>query len=117
MKLRELYIVVGGDYEEAFDRMRKEDRIAKFLNMFLSDPNYNEIVSALDEADANRAFRAAHTLKGVAGNLGLGNLQKVSSEMTEALRGASDIAKAVPMLPELTECYSAAVNAIEQLEL
>ena len=38
-------------------------------------------------ADAKTAFRAVHTLKGVALNLGLTALAGVCSEMTEALRG------------------------------
>ena len=36
--------------------------------------------------DVEAAFRGAHTLKGVAANLGLTGLQKTSSELTEALR-------------------------------
>ena len=36
--------------------------------------------------DATTAFRAVHTLKGVALNLGLGSLAHASSQMTEALR-------------------------------
>ena len=36
--------------------------------------------------DTTTAFRAVHTLKGVALNLGLGSLAHASSQMTEALR-------------------------------
>jgi len=117
MNLREFYIVVGGDYEEAFDRMRKEERIVKFLNMFLADTNYDELISAVDSKEAEKAFRAAHTLKGVAGNLGLTNLQKVVSEITETLRGATEVENAIPLIPEVKETYQTAKTAIEQLEL
>lgn len=49
------------------------------------------MVRSVDAADAKTAFRAVHTLKGVALNLGLTALAGVCSEMTEALRGSDTL--------------------------
>lgn len=72
MKLDEFFRCVGGGYGEAKARFQNDERIVRFLNMF--------------PGDATTAFRAVHTLKGVALNLGLGSLAHASSQMTEALR-------------------------------
>lgn len=47
---------------------------------------------------ATTAFRAVHTLKGVALNLGLGSLAHASSQMTEALRGQDSMPESVQPL-------------------
>lgn len=72
MKLDEFFRCVGGDYGEAKARFQNDERIVRFLNMF--------------PGDTTTAFRAVHTPKGVALNLGLGSLAHASSQMTEALR-------------------------------
>lgn len=72
MKLDEFFRCVGGGYGEAKARFQNDERIVRFLNMF--------------PGDTITAFRAVHTLKGVALNLGLGSLAHASSQMTEALR-------------------------------
>ena len=72
MKLDEFFRCVGGGYGEAKARFQNDERIVRFLNMF--------------PGDATTAFRAVHTLKGVALNLGLGSLAHASSQMTEVLR-------------------------------
>lgn len=72
MKLDEFFRCVGGGYGEAKARFQNDERIVRFLNMF--------------PGDTTTAFRAVHTLKGVALNLGLGSLAHASSQMTEALR-------------------------------
>ena len=77
--------------------------VEKFARKFLDDPSYQTLVETMDKADYEEAFRAAHTLKGVCANLGFTQLFKVSSDLTEELRGGNpDAAK----LPEMS--FSAA---------
>ena len=109
MKLNEFYSTVGGDYTEAKARFQSDERIARFLKMFPGDDSMQNLSAA--------AFRAVHTLKGVALNLGFGALAAVSSEMTEALRGSDTL----PTDPELyaavrRECGKVR-DALEQLEV
>lgn len=59
------------------------------------------------------AFRAAHTLKGVCANLGFTQLFKVSSDLTEELRGgAPDEAKLPELLEKVSSEYKKTVDAI-----
>ena len=62
------------------------------------DPCFSDLKTALSRRDTEAAFRAAHTLKGVAQNLGFSDLQRTASELTEALRGAKPL-----MQPELLD--------------
>ena len=86
MKLDEFFRCVGGDYGEAKARFQNDERIVRFLNMFLGDDSMQNLKNAMNAGDTTTAFRAVHTLKGVALNLGLGSLAHASSQMTEALR-------------------------------
>ena len=86
MNIRECYDTIGADFE---DVLGSESLIQRFALKFIDDGSYNELTEALAEKNAERAFRAAHTLKGICLNLGLKNLYTVSSELTEKLRGES----------------------------
>ena len=103
MKLDEFFRCVGGDYGEAKARFQNDERIVRFLNMF--------------PGDTPTAFRAVHTLKGVALNLGLGSLAHASSQMTEALRGQDKLPNNVqPLYEAVRKEYDAVRGALEQLE-
>ena len=66
---------------------------------------------------ATTAFRAVHTLKGVALNLGLGSLAHASSQMTEALRGQDPMPESVqPLYVAVQKEHTAVCSALEQLE-
>ena len=77
---------IGGDYGEAKARFQNDERIVRFLNMFPGDDSMQNLTNAMNTGDTTTAFRAVHTLKGVALNLGFGSLAHASSQMTEALR-------------------------------
>lgn len=87
MTLSECYGLAGGDYEEVVERIGNEILVERFLLKFLQDPSYVQLTAAIEENDVQSAFRAVHTLKGVCLNLGLTDLFKVSSDLTEKLRG------------------------------
>lgn len=77
---------IGGDYGEAKARFQNDERIVRFLNMFPGDDSMQNLTNAMNTGDTTTAFRAVHTIKGVALNLGFGSLAHASSQMTEALR-------------------------------
>lgn len=89
MTLKELYTAVGGNYDEVLSRLRTEDRIIKFITLFLKDTSFADLSQALKEKNQPEAFRAAHTLKGISANLGLGALHRSSHGLTELLRQPS----------------------------
>lgn len=76
----------------------------KFLHRFADDKSYSELVTALSDNDCDAAFNAAHTLKGLSGNLSLTRLQKLVSEQVEYLR-AGNLDAAKLMLEEISAAY------------
>ena len=84
MKLDEFFRCVGGGYGEAKARFQNDERIVRFLNMFPGDNSMQNLTNAMNTGDTTTAFRAVHTLKGVALNLGLGSLAHASSQMMKA---------------------------------
>mgnify|MGYP002522481776 CR=1 FL=1 len=108
MNLSEFYTSVGGDYSEAVGRIPSDQLLQSFLLKFEDDPTCKMLYNALESGDLSAAFRAAHALKGVAGNLGLGRLARAASALTEELRGA-----AVPPQEETVEAVRAAYHEVQ----
>ncbi len=112
--LREAYESVGADYDDVLRRlMDSDDMVARFAGKFLDDPSFGQLEEALAAGNVEPAFRAAHTLKGVAQNLGLVNVYEPASALTEVLRagsleGADELAVAV------REQYQATVAALSE---
>ena len=103
MTIREVYTLVGGSYDDMSERFPSDALILRFLTMLPQDGSMELLVRSMDTADAKTAFRAVHTLKGVALNLGLTALAGVCSEMTEALRGSDTLPASAPALFEAVQ--------------
>lgn len=114
MNLKECYDAFGGNYNDVIVRLLTEERVKKFLLMFLNDTSFAQLKSAMKENDFRTAFRAAHTLKGVCANLSITKLCNSASELTEALR-AKDTEAAVKLYPQVVEDYNITFDALEQL--
>lgn len=72
MTLQEFYARVGGDYNATLSRLPSEALVKKFILKYPCDPSFAQLKDALAAQDWELAFRASHTLKGVAQNLGMG---------------------------------------------
>ena len=71
-EFRELFEAYGGDYDTAMRRfMGNEGMYLKCFGMLFQDKNLEKLGKALSSGDLQAAFEAAHTLKGMAGNMGL----------------------------------------------
>ena len=83
MTVRECYEELGCDFDKVLSRLVSEALVKKFALKFLDDPSFGQLKTALADKDAETAFRAAHTLKGICLNLGFDNLFAPSQELTE----------------------------------
>lgn len=93
------------DVDGALERLGgNESLLEHLLWKFVEDPNYGELKEALETQDTDKAFTAAHTLKGVCISLSLSRLYDLVREMTEYLR-AADLASARKQLPVVTSEY------------
>lgn len=87
MTVQECYEQAGLDYNDVMDRIGNEAIIKKFAIKFLSDRSFKDLEDGIDEGDVEKAFRAAHNMKGICLNLGFTPLYEVACEITEKLRG------------------------------
>lgn len=115
MELKECYEIMGADYQEVFGRLRADDRIKRFLNLFVKDESFCLLQTSMDAQDYQTAFRAAHTLKGVAMNLSLTKLANSSSALTEALRDGEPKGDVGAMFETVKADHQLAVETIGKL--
>lgn len=84
----------------------------RFLNKFTEDDTFSKLAPALMAGDFESTLIAAHTLKGVAGNLGLTRLWHACSQMVSLIRqGDTDAARR--SYDELSDAYAQVCAAIE----
>lgn len=115
MTVQECYRQMGGDYLAVLKRFGNEGLMERFLFKMPEDKSYSQLRSALMNGNAQEAFRAAHTLKGVCMNLGIGTLCDVVSVLTEALRDL-EITEEVLSLADMVEKeYMADMQRIQEL--
>lgn len=115
MTLAEFYNTIGEDYAPVASRLMREDRISKYLQLFLQDPSFSELRKAFDEKNAQNAFRAAHTIKGIAANLGFNKLSKSSSDLTEDLRPLAFTDKSDALFEQVQIDYDLVVLNIQKM--
>ena len=115
MTIQECYKKMGADYEDVLKRLYSEGMIRKFARMFLDDDSYPKLEQSLKEENAEEAFRAAHTLKGVCQNLGFTNLYQPAYELTEVLR-AGTLEGSGEWFARVTEQYKITTDAIRGVQ-
>lgn len=114
MTLEECYTQFEGDYNGTMERLLTEKRIRKYLAEFLEDRDFADLEAGMKNGDDQMAFMAAHTLKGLALNLGMSALAKSSSDLTEALRGGRK-PEADALLTKCRTDYEMTEGAIRRL--
>ena len=115
MDIKECYEAMHGDYEDVFSRLRNNALIIKLVKKFESDQSYAELKQGLADKDAEKAFRAAHTLKGICLNLGFDNLFAPSQKLTEKLRGATTIEGTDELFAAVEKEYDRTCEALRKI--
>jgi len=118
MTVRECYEIIGS-FEEVSQRLPGEDFIARMAKKFLDDGSMDLLRDSVAKGDVKEAFRAAHTLKGVCGNLSFTKLGESSTILTDAMRdkeSLSEVANLDELLAKVEEDYKLTVEAIGQLQ-
>ena len=113
MNLEKLYKEIHGDYAEAKARLMSDRLVEKFVLKFLTDPSMQQLRDAIASGDHDVAFRAVHTLKGVAANLSFTELWKAASALTEQLRHSDGTADET-LLENLENAYRLVTDSIQK---
>ena len=114
MTLLEFYAQVGGDYVDAQRRLVKEERIIKYLKLLAQDTTMSDLKEAVATGNREKAFRAAHTLKGITGNLALTRFAAAASALCAQLRPLKEDADPA-LLAATEEAYNCFMKALEEL--
>ena len=114
ISMREAYEKIGADYDGASVRLMGEEMLARFALKFLDDESMDKLEAAMAAGDAEGAFMAVHTLKGVSQNLGFENLYEPAVVVTEALRNADTVDGARDGIHALRQQYAATMSALRE---
>ncbi len=93
---QDLPSIAGLDTKDGLSRVRGNMKLyVKLLRQFAEEqgPALDQVIDALGGGDHSRAERVAHTLKGVAGNIGATGVQSAAAELERSIRDRSDAAK------------------------
>ncbi len=115
MTIEGFYEEVDGSFSEIHSRISSEERIRKYLYIFLQDKTFTNLCFQINANNTQKAFIYAHTLKGLSQNLSLTSLYMQSLLVTKALRN-NNLKKAILFLPKLGEEYSKVIVAIKKLQ-
>lgn len=101
--------------EDIFSRLRNNALIIKLVKKFESDQSYAELKQGLADKDVEKAFRAAHTLKGICLNLGFSQLTEDVVNITEILR-AGKLEGTDELFSKIQATYENTVAEIKKLD-
>lgn len=116
MTIQECYIQMKADYEDVLKRFGTEAFVERFLEKFLNDSSFNNLLDAFEKNDMDAAFVASHTLKGVSMNLGFTYLGEISGKLTQLLRDKAVEKEIKPLFFEVQEAYKNTINTIKQYQ-
>lgn len=119
MTVQEVYNYLDENYIEIYERIGNEAWISKYLKKFLDDGCKAQMNKAILDKSWEDAFKAVHSIKGLALNLGLQKLSKVASTLCEELRdgtpksGETEISQ---MALAVNAEYDRVVEVLKQLD-
>lgn len=109
----------GADVEGTLKRFMGNDAIyQKFLGKFPNDPNYANLGTNIESGNFEEAYKCAHALKGVVGNLGLTPIFDTVSTLVEELRNKAnadvDAVRAKEEWQEIKTVYEKFITIINE---
>ena len=101
------------DVEGALERFLDDEELyLQCLNIFSTAENFVKLKEYIDSASYQDAFDSAHTLKGVAGNLGLTPLYMAIIDIVEPLR-AKDYSNLGSLYDEIDKQYQIYLSCLK----
>lgn len=107
----------GADYEATMKRfLGNEAMYLRLLGMLPKDTSVEDLGLALSAGDLRGAFEAAHTLKGVAGNLGLRPLYEAVEAIVGPLRRQEEDCDYPGLYAEIQSAHKRAIRFLAELK-
>lgn len=116
MNVIEALGAVGADVDATLKRFCQNEALLKrFVSKFPDDGTYGLLMCAVDDGDYEAMERQAHTLKGVAGNLGFTELHGACDALVRCLRDGNR-EKADALVRDVQAAYAAVLTAIAAID-
>lgn len=117
MEFQELCARLSIDYPATLARFSgNESLLRRFLLRFPADATFSQLEAARAAQDLPAMERSAHTLKGVAANLGLSRLQDACDQLVQAIRRGDS--GAIPGLcGQVEQVYRGVVELLQTAEV
>lgn len=114
-EIKEQLAAAGVNVAGALERlMNNEMLLERLLIKFKADTNFAGLENALAEKQYEEAFHCAHTLKGVAGNLGMDKLMNADSIVVEKLR-SQNYEGVEEDMESVREAYTQLIEIIQKI--
>jgi HPt (histidine-containing phosphotransfer) domain-containing protein len=99
--------------EEGLKRVVNNKKLyLRLLNSFKADESFTHLLDYIQAQDYEKAQSAAHTVKGISGNLSLTALYEQSITLESQLKSGSAEAAAVE---SITACYNETIKAVDEV--
>ena len=116
MTAKEFYEITNGNYQNALNTMMNDDFIKRMLSKFAQNNAVGELLEAYDNKDFQKVFVAAHSIKGVAGNLALTGLYDKVIPIVEGTRNA-EASSSINIDSEINDFRKEYNHLMSQLEI
>lgn len=104
----------GNDIDAAISRMANSEALFnRFILLFPNDKSMEQLTAAVQERNVEQALSASHTLKGVAGNLGLTHLYELANDMVVKIR-TDKVEEAFACYDDIKKQYDAIIRIIKE---
>lgn len=111
MEIQEICRLLEIDWQACVDRFSGNEALyRRFLFRFPQDETWQQLSQAWEQQDIPGVERGAHTLKGIAANLGLARLQADSAAVVDAVRAGR-----TETLPALMERLSVSCGTAREI--
>lgn len=116
MNMNEFYASIGAHIEYPLHRLGSPQLLEKYLHKLLTDCTFSQLSTAIACGQCQDAFRAAHTLKGIALNLELTPMVEPCIQLTELLRNTQEMpASAAAQFDALASIYRAIIAKLKHV--
>lgn len=115
MTIEQFYDKIGANYSAVLKRLASESLILTIVKKFPAERSFSDLNDAFTVHDAEKAFRVAHTLKGITLNLGFDNLYEPTYELTEKLRTKS-FDGTEELFNKIKKLYETIIGLIPEIE-
>ncbi len=106
---------MGIDTKQALSRFcDNAPMYEKYLMKLTEDQTFAALQQAMQENEYEEAFRLAHTLKSILGNLSINHLLERFTELSDCLRGGMDMERAQELTALLKSEYSLCIEKIKE---